>query len=240
MEIYLTNLGKYNEGYLVGEWVHLPVSDDDLRAVFDRIGINKEYEEFFITDYENSPICINEYDSIEQLNILAEKIESLSDVDNLILEYLINYESLNICEAIEEFDEGNYCYYWDVMDELDLGYRVSEDWDIPEHLASYIDYEAIGRDYTCSGWVLFENIALCRYQGLLAPLQEVLILKIALIQDKYNNNKIWIIKKYKNRNVYYNQKIGDRVIYNFSRTSKKFLKSLFEDNEKALEVIEKF
>ena len=124
MEIYLTNLGKYNEGYLVGEWVHLPVSDDDLRAVFDRIGINEEYEEFFITDYENSPIRIDEYDSIEQLNVLAEKIESLSDVDNLILEYFINYESLNICEAIEEFDEGNYCYYWDVMDELDLGYRV--------------------------------------------------------------------------------------------------------------------
>lgn len=65
-------------------------------------------------------------------------------------------------------------------------------------------------------------------------------MKIALIQDKYNNNKIWIIKKYKNRNVYYNQKIGDRVVYNFSRTSKKFLKLLFEDNEKALEVIEKF
>lgn len=140
MEIYLTNLGKYNEGYLVGEWVHLPVSDDDLRAVFDRIGINEEYEEFFITDYENSPIRIDEYDSIEQLNVLAEKIESLSDVDNLILEYFINYESLNICEAIEEFDEGNYCYYWDVMDELDLGYRVSEDWDIPEYLASYIGF----------------------------------------------------------------------------------------------------
>ena len=53
-------------------------------------------------------------------------------------------------------------------------------------------------------------------------------MKIALIQDKYNENKIWIIKKYKNRNIFYNQKIGDRVIYNFSRTSKKFLKSLFE------------
>ncbi len=65
-------------------------------------------------------------------------------------------------------------------------------------------------------------------------------MKIALIQDKYNKNKVWIIKKYKNRNIFYNQKIGDSVIYNFSRTSKKFLKSLFEDNEKALEVIEKF
>lgn len=34
MEIYLTNLGKYNEGYLVGEWVHLPVSSDDLKGFF--------------------------------------------------------------------------------------------------------------------------------------------------------------------------------------------------------------
>ena len=64
-------------------------------------------------------------------------------------------------------------------------------------------------------------------------------LKIALIQDKYNENKIWIIKKYKNRNIYYNQKIGDKTLYNFNRTSKKFLKSIFEDNEKALEIIEK-
>ncbi len=163
MEIYLTNLGKYNEGYLVGEWVHLPVSADDLRAILDRIGINEEYEEYFITDYECDIISINEFDSIEQLNILAEKLDSLSDVDRLILEYFIQYENMEINEAIEVFDDGNYCYYWDVMDELDLGYRVSEDWDIPEHLASYIDYEAIGRDYTCSGWVLFENIALCRY-----------------------------------------------------------------------------
>ena len=64
-------------------------------------------------------------------------------------------------------------------------------------------------------------------------------MKIALIQDKYNENKIWIIKKYKNRNIYYKLNIGDKTLYNFSRTSKKFLKSIFEDNEKALEIIEK-
>ena len=163
MEIYLTNLGKYNEGHLVGEWVHLPVSSDDLKGVLDRIGINKEYEEFFITDYECDYIKIDEFDSLANLNILAEKLESLSDVDKLILEYFIQYENMGINEAIECFDEGNYSYYCDVMDELDLGYRVAEDWDIPEYLANYIDYEAIGRDYTCSGWVLFENIAVCTY-----------------------------------------------------------------------------
>ncbi len=64
-------------------------------------------------------------------------------------------------------------------------------------------------------------------------------MKIALIQDKYNKNKIWIIKKYKNRSIYYNQKVGDKVLYGFNRTSKRFLKSVFETNEEALEIIEK-
>ena len=52
MNIYLTNLGKYNEGELIGEWVQLPISNEDLQKVFERIGINEEYEEYFITDYE--------------------------------------------------------------------------------------------------------------------------------------------------------------------------------------------
>ena len=26
-EAYITNLGKYNEGFLVGEWVKFPVTD---------------------------------------------------------------------------------------------------------------------------------------------------------------------------------------------------------------------
>lgn len=42
MKIYLTNLGKYNEGELVGEWVELPASQEELEKVFERIGIMKE------------------------------------------------------------------------------------------------------------------------------------------------------------------------------------------------------
>ena len=34
MNIYLTNLGKYNEGELVGEWVQLPISNEELQEVF--------------------------------------------------------------------------------------------------------------------------------------------------------------------------------------------------------------
>ncbi|MCI6825117.1 MAG: antirestriction protein ArdA [Ruminococcus bromii] len=30
LSIYLTNLGKYNEGYLIGEWLNLPATDDEI------------------------------------------------------------------------------------------------------------------------------------------------------------------------------------------------------------------
>lgn len=36
-------LGKYNEGELIGEWVELPVSQEELQEVFKHIGINEEF-----------------------------------------------------------------------------------------------------------------------------------------------------------------------------------------------------
>lgn len=41
MKIFLTNLGKYNEGELIGEWVELPASQEELKKVFERIGTMK-------------------------------------------------------------------------------------------------------------------------------------------------------------------------------------------------------
>ena len=38
-EAFITNLGKYNEGELVGEWVKFPTTSEELQKVFERIGI---------------------------------------------------------------------------------------------------------------------------------------------------------------------------------------------------------
>lgn len=38
-EAFITNLGKYNEGFLVGEWVKFPVTNEEMQAVFRRIGM---------------------------------------------------------------------------------------------------------------------------------------------------------------------------------------------------------
>ena len=39
---FITNLGKYNEGELVGEWVKFPTTAEELKAALDSIGIGKK------------------------------------------------------------------------------------------------------------------------------------------------------------------------------------------------------
>ena len=49
MQVYIANLGKYNEGELVGAWFTPPV---DYEEMAEKIGLNEEYEEYAIHDYD--------------------------------------------------------------------------------------------------------------------------------------------------------------------------------------------
>ena len=63
MAVYIANLGKYNEGYLVGAWFTFPIDEEDVK---EKIGLNEQYEEYAIHDTDNFPIAIGEYVSIEE------------------------------------------------------------------------------------------------------------------------------------------------------------------------------
>jgi len=76
MAVYIANLGKYNEGYLVGAWFTFPIDEEDVK---EKIGLNEQYEEYAIHDTDNFPIAIGEYISIEELNEMYEMIEELPD-----------------------------------------------------------------------------------------------------------------------------------------------------------------
>ena len=43
-QAFVTNLGKYNEGELVGEWVKFPTTEEEMQKVFERIGIGSKDE----------------------------------------------------------------------------------------------------------------------------------------------------------------------------------------------------
>ena len=61
-EAYITNLGKYNEGELVGETLKFPTTTEEVQALLKRIGVDGvRYEEFFITSFDGDvlglPVC---------------------------------------------------------------------------------------------------------------------------------------------------------------------------------------
>ena len=159
---FITNLGKYNEGELVGEWVKFPTTAEELKEVFKRIGIGQKddfgnpYEEWFITDYD----CyvdglydkLGEYESLDELNYLASKLEEMSDSE--YAQFQAGMEMGDHCGSLQEIinlTENLDCYeiYPDIEDYDDLGRYYIEELDamqVPEHLKNYIDYEAYGRD----------------------------------------------------------------------------------------------
>lgn len=73
MQVYISNLGKYKEGELVGYWFIPPI---DLEEVKERIGLNSEYEEYAIHDYE-LPFEINEYTPVSENNRLCAMVQEL-------------------------------------------------------------------------------------------------------------------------------------------------------------------
>lgn len=153
LKIYVTNLSKYNEGVLVGEWVSLPC--EGLEEVLDKIS-NNGNGELFISDYETdiSNLKISEYDDILQLNEIAEEIDNLSDDEVIALQaYLEQYNDIE--QALEEVHQGNYTIYYDCNDMSDVAYQVVNDCGlfdgVPEALKEYFDYEAYGRDMDIEG-----------------------------------------------------------------------------------------
>ena len=166
MKIFITNLGRYNEGYLVGKWVKLPVCEDVLDKVLKEIGIDEYYEEYFITDYENEIIgigdVISEYSSVQALNELAQRLEELSDDEADKLGAVLEYEACrSVSEVLELLDKlDEFDLLTDVTDDEELGYYYAEEYcciDIPEYIQPYFDYEKFGRDVRLQSCCLYTS-----------------------------------------------------------------------------------
>jgi len=162
IEVYITNLGKYNEGILCGEYLKLPAEMEDVKSLLSRIGVDGVmYEETFITDYETDieGLCkyLGEYESVDELNYLASIIEDMDDWEIEKFEAAIAYgERTESTKDLINLAQNLDCYdlYREVSDEEDLGrYYIDElcMLEIPEHIEPYFDYEAYGRDIDQGG-----------------------------------------------------------------------------------------
>ena len=114
MRIYLTDLAAYNGGHLVGEWLDLPMEEEDLKSKLQEIlacgsdicGNSEVHEEYFITDWECELFKIGEYESIYKLNDKASKVEDLDEDEKKNINFLLdNNLASDLDEAIERLDD---------------------------------------------------------------------------------------------------------------------------------------
>lgn len=178
MEIkgYITNLGKYNEGEIVGKWIDFPIYEEELNEVFKEIGVcyydeDGEYiktgcEEFFFTDWETDfSNDFGEYEDIDIINEIAENFANWYDEDKL-------KAACEIWAAKEVSDNGEdyYNFYSGVNDDYDLGYYWIEEsgcYDLSNmgKLKNYIDYKSFGRDIRLESNGDFANGGFIEYVG---------------------------------------------------------------------------
>lgn len=164
MQVYIANLGKYNEGELVGAWFSFPIDEEE---VAEKIGLNAEYEEFAIHDYE-APFPINEDDSIDHLNHLYDLIQEIEgtpiyeDLQEILRTWFKDVEELL------EHHEEIICYP-DCESMRDVAEHYIEETGIlnalPENMRYYFDYQALGRDMEIEGNYLVTSHGVFEYAG---------------------------------------------------------------------------
>lgn len=148
LRAYITNLSKYNDGELVGQWVDFPCDEDDFDVVLEEIGIDEYHEEWFVTDYEcdldGLASELGEYTSFDELNEVAEALDAW-DNDGLA-EAVVEIWGI---DTLLETTPDDYLYF-EAWNDEDIGYYFAEELDylagVPDNLKYYFDYEAFGRD----------------------------------------------------------------------------------------------
>lgn len=147
-EAYVTNLGKYNEGELVGETLKFPATTEEVQALLKRIGVDGiRYEEIFITSFDGDVLglydYLGEYENLDELNHLAHLLSDMDTADLEKFEAVIDsgeytgsvQELINLTQNLDCFD-----FEPGISNDEELGRRYIQDFgavEIPEHLIDY-------------------------------------------------------------------------------------------------------
>ena len=156
-EAYITNLGKYAEGQLVGETLKFPATTEEVQSLLKNIGVDGvRYEEFFITAFDGDVMglydYLTEYENLDELNHLAHLISELDSDEIETLEAALNKgDHTSSVEDIINLVHNLDCYelHPGVTDDETLGRIYVEDMellDVPDNVLPYFDFEAYGRD----------------------------------------------------------------------------------------------
>jgi len=154
INIYVADLAAYNAGKLHGIWIDATLEVDEIyKQIREMLAASPEpiAEEFAIHDFEGfGSYRLSEWAGIEYAHDIACFIEEYPDFGDELLNYLTDLEEAK--KLAEEGYAGRYETVEKFAEEL-----TAEITDVPERLAYYIDYEAMGRDMELSGDIFTIN-----------------------------------------------------------------------------------
>ena len=154
LSVYIANLEEYNNRNLVGDWISLPIEENNWKEFLKTIG---NPEETAIHGFENNlrldGLKIGEYMSLKELNELCDRIERIDlylhgvDTFNALYEVLGDFG-----KALERFEAETYVFYWKMTMEEVARERIGKHYYVPAGLENYIDYKAFARDMIYDGY----------------------------------------------------------------------------------------
>ena len=149
--IYVADLAAYNSGMLHGVWID---ATQELESIQEQIQAmlayspTKNSEEYAIHDFENfGSYRVGEFEGIESVHEVASFIAGYPQYGAELLDYFGTVDEAR--KTAEEKYCGCYKSVADYAEEM-----TEQTSEIPQHLAPYIDYASMARDWEMSGDLL--------------------------------------------------------------------------------------
>lgn len=170
LKIFVNTWGNYNtHGADGGEWLSLPMEEDELAEKLNRIAtaMGDNDPEWAVHDYEWGDDFdggdVDEMGNIQELNEYMQRVAELDKWELETYAAAVEYWGRKWVD-IDDIDE--YQLYSSIESDHDLGYYWAVEsgcynLDNMGHLSNYIDFDAFGRDirfesdggFTSYGWI---------------------------------------------------------------------------------------
>ncbi|MGN1041619.1 MAG: antirestriction protein ArdA [Acutalibacteraceae bacterium] len=135
--------------------INMPAEEEDIYNIMEEFG------DYIITDHvcELGHIHLDKNIHLDYLNELVKEIAELNQDEKIELSAILEASYSDLEDAFITFENKSYVLYRD-MTLSDVAEELVSDGafgEIPEQIMFYIDYDAIARDLSYSGYVETKN-----------------------------------------------------------------------------------
>ena len=165
MKIFLVDKKAEEKGEVIGEWVELPISDEEYCIIKSEILSEGEFvtgesdhDEIVIyeADDENYPFSAKDLE-FDELNDLIERLDNLNERELSVFEYMVVYEGEELEEAYTVAKETTIY----VGDLEEVAEELYEEGFFGENCLDpkYVRFGVFAEELSVSGWVHHRGIS---------------------------------------------------------------------------------